>query len=128
MLGTLSNSFSGVTINGSYTTEVIQDTNRGGLLDFVIQVANGNGQALGRITYGIFAPPTLATSHPAVSDTPNAETPGGPIKAVRGVLSVAARLRVCRGAGEQQQGDGEELPHDVGTERHTFLVPPVVQV
>jgi hypothetical protein len=80
---------------------------------------------LGRITNGIFASPTLATSHPAVSDTPNAETPGGPIKAVRGSY---LSPRVCGGAGEQQQGDGEELPHDVGTERHTFLVPPVVQV
>jgi hypothetical protein len=59
VLGTLSNSFSGVTINGSYTTEVIQDTNRGGLLDFVIQVTNGNGQALGRITNGIFASPDV---------------------------------------------------------------------
>jgi hypothetical protein len=57
--GTISGSFSGVTINGSYTTEVIQDANRGGLLDFVIQVTNGTGQALEKITNGFFLSPDV---------------------------------------------------------------------
>jgi hypothetical protein len=57
VVGTISGSFSGVAINGSYTTEVIQDASRGGLLDFVIQVTNGNGQALEKITNGIFLSP-----------------------------------------------------------------------
>jgi len=38
---------------------VIPDANRGGLLDFVIQVTNGDGQALGRITNGTFLSPDV---------------------------------------------------------------------
>jgi hypothetical protein len=53
-MGTISGSFSGATINGSYTTEVIQDANRGG-----IQVTNGNGQALEKITNGSFLSPDV---------------------------------------------------------------------
>jgi hypothetical protein len=58
-MGTISGSFSGATINGSYTTEVIQDANRGGMLDFVIQATNGNGQALEKITNGSFLSPDV---------------------------------------------------------------------
>jgi hypothetical protein len=58
VLATISGPFSGDTIHGTYTTEVIADANRGGLLDFVIQVTNSN-EAIGRITNGIFLSPDV---------------------------------------------------------------------
>jgi hypothetical protein len=55
---TISGPFSGGTINGTYTTEVIRDANRGGMLDIVIQVTN-TGQALEKITNGFFLSPDV---------------------------------------------------------------------
>lgn len=54
VLATISAPFSGATINGSYTTEVVSDTARGGLLDFIVKVTNGTGQVLERVTNGNF--------------------------------------------------------------------------
>jgi hypothetical protein len=47
--------FSAATINGTYSTQVISDTARGGLLDFVIQVTATTGsQNIGQVTSGNF--------------------------------------------------------------------------
>jgi hypothetical protein len=59
VVGTASVIFTGATINGSYTTQVIQDASRGGMLDFAIVVTNGNGQVLEKITNGIFNAPDV---------------------------------------------------------------------
>jgi len=50
VLASITAPFTGITINGTYTTKVIQDTSRGGMLDFIIQVTNG---ALSNVLEGI---------------------------------------------------------------------------
>jgi hypothetical protein len=91
VVGTISNSFSGVTINGSYTTEVIQDANRGGLLDFVIQVTNGDGQALEKITNGFFLSPDVGYVTPGgtagtLTSTSGAIIPGTVDESINGTV------------------------------------------
>src|SRR4051794_40102060 len=59
VLASTSGSFSAPTINGTYSTGVIADSARGGMLDFVIQVTNLSGgtplpELLERITNGGF--------------------------------------------------------------------------
>jgi hypothetical protein len=89
VVGTISGSFSGATINGSYITEVIQDASRGGLLDFVIQVTNGNGQALGTITNGNFLSPDVGYVTPggtAGTLTSGAIIPGTVDESINGTV------------------------------------------
>src|SRR5690349_20886125 len=58
VLGTISNPFSATsgssTIQGTYTTEVVRDPTRGGLLNFLIQVTENAGSTLHRITDNAF--------------------------------------------------------------------------
>jgi hypothetical protein len=91
VVATASFPFSGFTINGSYTTEVIQDANRGGLLDFVIQVTNGGGDVLEKITNGFFLSPDVGYITPGgtagtLTSTLGAIIPGTVDESINGTV------------------------------------------